>query len=1205
MSWIKDLVAPKERLWEEFYRNRWQHDRVVRSTHGVNCTGSCSWMVYVKEGIVVWEMQATDYPILDANIPQHEPRGCQRGISFSWYIYSPLRIKYPYIRGALLDLWRRARQEHSDPLAAWEAVMTDEAGRRSYQEARGKGGFRRIGWEEALEITVAANLSTVKRYGSDRVVGFSPIPAMSMCSYAAGSRYLSLLGGVILSFYDWYADLPPASPETWGEKTDVSESADWYNSKLIVLMGTNLNMTRTPDAHFVTEARSNGSRLVVLSPDFSQVSRHADWWLPVTAGQDGAFWMAVNHVILQEFHANRQIPYFTDYLRRYADAPFLVALEKSVDGASYTPGRFVRAASLSRYCEVENGEWKFLVFDEKSGEPRMPRGSIGSRWQKQQGEWNLEMKDGLDGEEIAPLLSLLEYRDDVLPVSFPNYAGDTVSGREVPVRYFETKQGKVAITTVFDLLMAHCGVGRGLKGGYPSGYDNAEAPYTPAWQERYTGIGRDTVIRFAREWAETAMRTGGKCTIIVGSGANHWYHSNLTYRAGITSLILCGCVGVNGGGLNHYTGQEKVHPEAAWSTLAFAHDWDAKPRLQNTPSFHYVHTDQWRYDQGMMKREDGGDDGPVGKHPMELQTDAVKMGWLPFNPQFDRSPADLVAEAELAGAKSDEEIIAWVTKALEEKRLRFAIEDPDAPENWPRVWMIWRGNALLSSAKGHEYFLKHYLGTHHNSIAEETTGVSADGIDQHEPAPRGKLDLVVDINFRMDTSALYSDLILPAATWYEKDDLNTTDLHSFIHPLSAAVPPCWEARSDWDIFKAIAEKTSELARTHFPEPFREVVATPLMHDTPDEIAQGEVKAWYRGECEAIPGRSMPRFTVVERDYLNLYERFVSIGTKLREGMTEKGIHWPVADLYDELRNQAPVREWQGEKRPSLENVVDAANAILHFAPETNGEAAWIAFQAMEQKVGLPLADLAADTRAVRHSFSDLVQQPRRVLTSPFWSGITNNGRPYAAFTQNIERLIPWRTLTGRQHLYIDHQWYLAFGEQLPIFKGKIGPNDFGGLKRSGQASKSLMLNYLTPHGKWHMHTTYYDNHRMLTLSRGMEPFWLNEQDAAEIEVTDNDWVEVHNDHGVVVTRAAVSARIPRGIGMYYHAPERTIGVPKSPLRGNKRAGGHNSLTRTQLKPLLMAGGYAQICYAFNAWGPPGSDRDTYVYVHKLEGKPRY
>ena len=68
------------------------------------------------------------------------------------------------------------------------------------------------------------------------------------------------------------------------------------------------------------------------------------------------------------------------------------------------------------------------------------------------------------------------------------------------------------------------------------------------------------------------------------------------------------------------------------------------------------------------------------------------------------------------------------------------------------------------------------------------------------------MDLVVDLNFRMDTSALYSDIILPAASWYEKNDLNTTDLHSFIHPLGQAVPPCWESKTDWKLFSKRSRK---------------------------------------------------------------------------------------------------------------------------------------------------------------------------------------------------------------------------------------------------------------------------------------------------------------------------------------------------------------------------------------------------------------
>jgi nitrate reductase alpha subunit len=170
---------------------------------------------------------------------------------------------------------------------------------------------------------------------------------------------------------------------------------------------------------------------------------------------------------------------------------------------------------------------------------------------------------------------------------------------------------------------------------------------------------------------------------------------------------------------------------------------------------------------------------------------------------------------------------------------------------------------------------------------------------------------------------------------------------------------------------------------------------------------------------------------------------------------------------------------------------------------------------------------------------------------------------------------------------------------VPTYKPKPLPNQYADLKFSEDPEGSLMLNYLTPHGKWHIHSTYGDNERMTVLSRGCEPFWINDKDAASIGVEDNDWVEVYNDHGVVVTRAAVTVRIPRGISIQYHSPERTISVPKSPLRGNRRAGGHNSLTRTRLKPNLMAGGYGQFTYHFNYWGPTGSNRDTHILVRKL------
>jgi nitrate reductase alpha subunit len=1202
LSWIKDEARPGLHKWEGFYRNRWQHDKVVRSTHGVNCTGSCSWQVYVKDGIVTWEMQALDYPRIGPDLPPHEPRGCQRGISYSWYLYSPLRVKYPYARGTLLDAWMKARAQHADPVKAWASVVEDSATRAAWQKARGKGGFRRISWDEAVELIAAANIYTIKKYGPDRIAGFSPIPAMSMISYASGARMLQLMGGVSLSFYDWYCDLPNASPQTWGEQTDVQEAADWFNAKMIAVVGSNLSMTRTPDCHFAAEARHNGTRLWAFSPDFAEVAKYADEWVPIRAGQDAAWWLAVNHVLLNEFHHKRQVPFFLDYARRYTDAPFLVELVPH--GNAWRAGRLLRANRLADYASVENGDWKFLVWDAASGKPKMPMGSVGHRWGSEKGKWNLILKDAVDGKPIDPALTFLGVQNETVPLEIETFDAPQMLTRKVPAKRLRTIDGKdVTVATVYDLLFAQYGVARGLEGDYPRDYEDAGHPYTPAWAEKHTGIPADRIVRFAREWGETAETTRGKCTVIIGAGANHWYHADLIYRAAIQALLFCGCVGTNGGGLAHYVGQEKLAPMESWSAIAFGRDWYPAPRLQNSPSWHYVHSDQWRYEREFAAYQPlpgGNGSGPLNRlHTVDLQVQAVRSGWLPFYPQFNRNPLEVAAEARQAGAKTADEITKYVVQQLRERKLRFAVEDPDAPENWPRVWFIWRGNALMASAKGHEFFLKHYLGTHNNTMAPEMAEGSTHEVAWHKDAPQGKFDLIVDLNFRMDTSALYSDIVLPAATWYEKSDLNSTDMHTFLHPLSAAVDPGWESKSDWQAFQLVAKKIAELAAIHLPNPVTDIVAAPLAHDTPAEIAQPEIRDWSKGECEPLPGKTMPALRVVERDYKNLHNQFIALGPLVAaNGLGAHGTSYDVEDEYRRLLETAPAVEWNGSKYPSLAGEEDACNAILRLATVSNGELAYRSYKRMEEKTGMPLAHLAENNRGVRISFNDLRARPRRLLNSPMWSGLVEAGRPYSPFTYNLECNVPWRTLTGRQHLYLDHPLYMQFGENLPCYKPR--PFDLERTDiRTLNGSPGKLLNFMTAHGKWQIHSTYGDNHRMTTLSRGVEPLWLNDADAAEIGVADNDWVEVHNDNGVVVTRAAVSARIPSGICIQYHAPERTLSIPKSPLRNYRRAGGHNSLTRIRLKPTLMAGGYAQFTYHFNYWGPTGTNRDTHVLVRKL------
>ncbi|MDT0634321.1 nitrate reductase subunit alpha [Spectribacter hydrogenoxidans] len=1206
-------TTDEDRSWEKAYRQRWQHDKIVRSTHGVNCTGACSWKIYVKDGLVTWETQQTDYPRTRPDLPNHEPRGCPRGASYSWYIYSAARLKYPMMRGTLLKLWREARAEYTDPIAAWASIVGDEDKRRSYQKRRGLGGLVRADWDEVNELIAAANAHTIERWGPDRIAGFSPIPAMSMVSYAAGTRYLSLIGGVCLSFYDWYCDLPPASPMTWGEQTDVPESADWYNSKFIMMWGSNVPQTRTPDAHFMTEARYNGTKIVVCSPDYAEATKFADLWLSPKQGTDAALAMGLGHVILKEFHIDNPTPYFQDYCRRYTDMPMLVRLDES--GAGNVPGRLLRLSELEGQSADKHGDWKTVVWDEFSDGPVAPQGTIGSRWDES-GRWNLEEKADGSGADVRARLSLIDTADGVATVCFPYFGGveheqfqhntqSDVLQRKVPVKRVRLADGSTAtVATVFDLMVAHYGVDRGFQDDTAASSYEDDVPYTPKWQEAITSVPADHVIRVAREFADNAAKTHGKSMVILGAGLNHWYHMDMNYRGIINMLVMCGCVGQSGGGWAHYVGQEKLRPQIGWLPVAFALDWARPPRHMNGTSYWYAHTDQWRYEKldidEILSPLANEDEWPGSL--IDYNVRAERMGWLPSAPQLNRNPLEIAREAAAAGKDPKE----YVVEQLKSGALRPACEDPDAPENWPRNLFVWRSNLLGSSGKGHEYFLKHLLGTDDGVQGKDLgePGMQrAEEVVWHEQAPEGKLDLLVTLDFRMSTTCLYSDVVLPTATWYEKDDLNTSDMHPFIHPLSEAVNPAWESRSDWDIFKGIAEKFSDVAEGRLGVE-QDIVTLPLLHDTPGELGQPfDVAEWKKGECEPLPGKTMPNILTVERDYPATYQRFTSIGPLLEKlGNGGKGISWDTAHEVDYLGklNGRHVAEGAHHERPRLETAIDACEAIMSLAPETNGEVAVKAWAALEKFTGREHVHLAANKEEEKIRFRDIQAQPRKIISSPTWSGIESEKVCYNAGWTNVNELIPWRTLTGRQQFYQDHKWMRAFGECFVSYRPPVNTKTWKQIiNTKPNGNPEIVLNWITPHQKWGIHSTYSDNLLMLTLSRGGPIVWLSETDAQKVGIEDNDWIELFNVNGAVVARAVVSQRVREGMAMMYHAQERIVNTPGSEITGN-RGGIHNSVTRTVVKPTHMIGGYAQQSYGFNYYGTVGSNRDEFVVVRKMD-----
>jgi nitrate reductase alpha subunit len=299
-----------------------------------------------------------------------------------------------------------------------------------------------------------------------------------------------------------------------------------------------------------------------------------------------------------------------------------------------------------------------------------------------------------------------------------------------------------------------------------------------------------------------------------------------------------------------------------------------------------------------------------------------------------------------------------------------------------------------------------------------------------------------------------------------------------------------------------------------------------------------------------------------------------------------------------LNGEAPDGPTKG--LPKIETEIDACETILMLAPETNGEVAVKAWESLSKQTGREHAHLALPKEDEKIRFRDVVAQPRKIISSPIWSGIESEKVCYNAGYTNVHELIPWRTLTGRQQLYQDHLWMRAFGEGLCVYKPPVDLKTVEPLhNRRPNGETEIVLNFITPHQKWGIHSTYSDNLLMLTLNRGGPVVWISEKDARRAGIKDNDWIEVFNANGALTARAVVSQRVREGMTLMYHAQEKIVNTPGSELTG-QRGGIHNSVTRTVLKPTHMIGGYAQQSYGFNYYGTVGANRDEFVIVRRMK-----
>ncbi|GGN21791.1 nitrate reductase subunit alpha [Halarchaeum nitratireducens] len=882
------------RDWEDFYREKWDWDSISRSTHSVNCTGSCSWDVYVKNGQVWREEQAADYPTFDEDLPDPNPRGCNKGACYSDYVNAEQRIKHPLKRTG----------------------------------ARGEGKWKRITWEEALTEIAEHVVDEVEAGRYDCISGFTPIPAMSPVSFASGSRLVNLLGGVSHSFYDWYSDLPPGEPLTYGHQTDNAEAADWYNADYLIAWGSNVNVTRIPDAKYFLDAGYDGTKRVGIFTDYSQTAIHTDEWLSPKAGTDAALALGMAHTIVSEGR------YDEAHLKEQSDMPLLVREDT---------GKYLRAS------DVGMGNDKTLLMCDQGGDVRVAPGSLGDR----------------DGKYDADSSITLDF-DPRLDAEF------SVEG--------------IPVTTVWNKLTDRL------------------AEYTPEAVHEETRVGTETLQRIAREFADAE-----KAKIIHGKGVNDWYHNDLGNRAIQLLCTLTGNIGENGTGFDHYVGQEKIWTTHGWKSLSFP-----------TGDVRGVPTTLWTYyHAGVL---DNTDPETVARVEEALEKD-----WMPMYPA----------------------------------------ERPDGTRPDPSTMFVWRGN-YFNQSKG-------------NVAVEETLWP--------------KLDLVVDINFRMDSTALYSDIVLPAASHYEKYDLSMTDMHSYVHPFTPAIEPLGEAKTDWQIFRELAAKIQEVATERGVEP--------------------------------IDDREFDR----EIDLQSVHDDY--------------------------------VRDWISGEPGALAEDRAAVDFVLEHSEETNPEES-------ENHV----------------TVDDIVEQPQRFeAAGGHWTSDLDEGEAYAPWQDFVQDKEPWPTFSGRQQYYIDHDWFLDLGEELPTHKSPETMQD------------DYPLQYNTPHGRWSIHSTWRDHPQMLRLNRGEPVVYLNPSDAEERGIEDGDDVVLFNDLAEVEAVAKIYPASPEGSATMYHAWE----MYQFPDHQN-----FNALVPMYMKPTQLvqypADSGEHLSFSPNYWGPTGVNSDVRIDVRKKGGE---
>jgi DMSO reductase family type II enzyme molybdopterin subunit len=353
-------AAPAYGGWEDVYRQKWIWDRVAKGTHYVNCwyQRGCNWNVYVKEGVVFREEQAAGYPQTRPDLPDFNPRGCQKGACYSQRMVDASRLRHPMRRVG----------------------------------PRGSRQWKRATWDEALDEVADRAIDVLLSDGPGAIVWDFGTGATNGCNGLGLYRTCFVLDTPMLDMNAEIGDHHPGAVATLGKMSFASSADDMFHSTLILVWGGNPVYTQIPNAHFMTEARYHGARVVVIAPDYNASAVHADEWIPVEIASDAAFGLSLAHVIVEEgLHDAR-------FVAEQTDLALLVRRDTQ---------RFLRESDL----ETGGDESTFHVFDRRTGAPRPASRTtlaLGELDPALEGRFRVPTPDG--EVEVSPAFELLRER---------------------------------------------------------------------------------------------------------------------------------------------------------------------------------------------------------------------------------------------------------------------------------------------------------------------------------------------------------------------------------------------------------------------------------------------------------------------------------------------------------------------------------------------------------------------------------------------------------------------------------------------------------------------------------------------------------------------------------------------------------------------------------------------------------------------------